>query len=92
MAETEETPKKHELGHAEKLQMELDTGRALPAAVIPVFALILTLMCLFMAFILFGSGNILGGSVFSLILVPAIYYVRNEWRVRRAPTGGEEDV
>ncbi|MDA0240095.1 MAG: hypothetical protein O3A84_08735 [Proteobacteria bacterium] len=91
MAETEEAPKKSELGHAEKLQMDLDTGRALPAAVIPVFALILTLMCLFMAFILFGSGNIFGGAVFSLILVPAGIYVRHEWRRRRNPTGDEED-
>lgn len=83
MSEPDDKPKTRDLGHSQDLQMELDTARALPTLVIPLFAVILTFMCLFMAAMLFGSGNMLGGFVFSLILVPASLYIRNELRTRR---------
>ena len=92
MAEQDDEQPASGLSHSEDLQFQQDTARALPAITVPMFALFLVGVCIFMAFIMFGSGNIVGGLIFSLIGLPLALFLRNQirdWRQARAAQAGQ---
>ena len=72
------------LAPTEQLQLNLDVRRrALPRQAVPFLALFLAAFSLFMAVIMFGSGNLVGGAVFSLVLIPLAMHgadVYRRWR------------
>lgn len=64
------------LGPTEQLEYnQVVHRRAIPAQTVPLFALLLAGVSLFMAVLMFGSGNWLGGGVFSLIVIPLAIYL-----------------
>lgn len=66
------------LSPTEQLQYnQVIRRRALPRQTVPIFALFLVGICLFMAVLMFGSGNWLGGGVFSIVLIPLAIYLRS---------------
>lgn len=68
------------------LAYERAANLMIPRAFFPIFAAIFVILCGFMAVVLFGVGKILGGALFSFVVLVGLYVLWNNLRSWRKPS------